>query len=99
MDDLQPRDFSFNAPYGACPDCDGLGFRKIVDAEALIEDPSLSVAGGVFGSLFGNSNYYPQILSAVCRHIGVSDRDALVGAAQEGAGRPSRRPGRQEDPR
>ena len=74
MDDLQPRDFSFNAPYGACPDCDGLGFRKIVDAEALIEDPSLSVAGGVFGSLFGNSNYYPQILSAVCRHIGVSDQ-------------------------
>ncbi len=74
MDDLQPRDFSFNAPYGACPDCDGLGFRKIVDAEALIEDPSLSVAGGVFGSLFGNSNYYPQILSAVCRHVGVSDQ-------------------------
>ena len=74
MDDLQPRDFSFNAPYGACPDCDGLGFRKIVDAEALIEDPSLSVAGGVFGSLFGNSNYYPQILAAVCRHIGVSDQ-------------------------
>ena len=74
MDDLQPRDFSFNAPYGACPDCDGLGFRKIVDAEALIEDPSLSVAGGVFGSLFGNSNYWPQILTAACKHIGVSDQ-------------------------
>jgi len=74
MDDLQPRDFSFNAPYGACPDCDGLGFRKIVDAEALIEGPSLSVAGGVFGSLFGNSNYWPQILTAACKHIGVSDQ-------------------------
>ena len=74
MDDLQPRDFSFNAPYGACPDCDGLGFRKIVDSEALIEDPSLSVAGGVFGSLFGNSNYWPQILTAACKHIGVSDQ-------------------------
>ena len=74
MDDLQPRDFSFNAPYGACPDCDGLGFRKIVDAEALIEDPSLSVAGGVFGGLFGNSNYWPQILTAACKHIGVSDQ-------------------------
>ena len=74
MDDLQPRDFSFNAPYGACPKCDGLGFRKIVDAEALIEDPSLSVAGGVFGSLFGNSNYWPQILTAACKHIGVSDQ-------------------------
>jgi len=74
ISDLQPRDFSFNAPYGACPDCDGLGFRKIVDAAVLIEDPSLSVADGVFGSLFGHSNYYPQILSAVCKHLGVSDQ-------------------------
>ena len=60
MDDPQPRDFSFNAPYGACPDCDGLGFRRVVDAEALIEDPSLSVADGVLGSFFGRSNYYPR---------------------------------------
>ena len=74
IDDLQPRDFSFNAPYGACPDCDGLGFRKVVDAEALIDDPSLSVAEGVFGSIFGHSNYYPQILSAVCAHLGASDQ-------------------------
>ena len=74
IDDLQPRDFSFNAPYGACPDCDGLGFRKVVDAEALIDDPSLSIAEGVFGSIFGHSNYYPQILSAVCAHLGASDQ-------------------------
>ena len=73
IDALQPRDFSFNAPYGACPDCDGIGTRRIVDAQALIEDPSLSVAGGVFGSIFGHSNYYPQILSAVCKHFDVSD--------------------------
>ena len=74
IDDLQPRDFSFNAPYGACPDCDGIGTRRIVEAQSLIEDPTLSVAGGVFGSIFGNSNYYPQVLSAVCRHVGVSDQ-------------------------
>ena len=72
IDDLQPRDFSFNAPYGACPECDGLGFKKTVDAEALIEDPSKSIADGVFGSLFGNSNYYPQIFAAVCKHFKVS---------------------------
>ncbi|MBR3316508.1 MAG: excinuclease ABC subunit UvrA [Atopobiaceae bacterium] len=70
IDDLQPRDFSFNAPYGACPDCDGLGTRRIVDAAALIEDPSLSIAEGVFGGIFGNSNYYPQILAAACQHLG-----------------------------
>ena len=71
IDDLQPRDFSFNAPYGACPECDGLGFKKVVDAEALIEDPSLSIDEGVFGSFFGKSNYYPQIFRALCAHLGV----------------------------
>ena len=72
MDDLQPRDFSFNAPYGACPDCDGIGTRRIVDAEAVIEDPALSVDEGVFGSIFAHSNYYPQVLAAVCRHMDAS---------------------------
>ena len=71
IDDLQPRDFSFNAPYGACPECDGLGFKKVVDAEALIEAPNLSVDEGVFGSFFGKSNYYPQIFHALCLHLGV----------------------------
>ena len=71
IDDLQPRDFSFNAPYGACPECDGLGFKKVVDAEALIDDPNLSIEEGVFGSFFGKSNYYPQILASVCSHLGV----------------------------
>ena len=71
IDDLQPRDFSFNAPYGACPDCDGIGTRRIVDAQALIEDPTQSVEGGVFGSIFGHSNYYPQVLNAVVRHFDV----------------------------
>ena len=71
IDDLQPRDFSFNAPYGACPECDGLGFKKVVDAEALIEDPNLSIDEGVFGSFFGKSNYYPQIFRALCLHLKV----------------------------
>ena len=78
MDDLQPRDFSFNAPYGACPDCDGLGFRKIVDAEALIEDPSLSVGQAVSSAASSATrNYWPQILAARCASTsGVSDPDA-----------------------
>ena len=73
IDDLQPRDFSFNAPYGACPDCDGLGTRRVVDAEALVEDPGKGVVDGAFGSFFGRSNYYPQIFAAVCRHMGVDE--------------------------
>lgn len=73
MDDLAPRDFSFNAPYGACPDCTGLGFRKEVDPDLVIPDRGLSIAQGVFTSLPGsNSNYYPQIFAAVAKHIGCS---------------------------
>ena len=70
IDDLQPRDFSFNAPYGACPECDGLGVHKTVDVEALIVDPDKPVGSGALGGIFGMSNYYPQVLDAVTRHLG-----------------------------
>lgn len=74
MDELQPRDFSFNAPYGACPDCDGLGVRRVVDASLLIEDENKSIEDGVFGDFFARSNYYPQIFSAICKHFNVSTK-------------------------
>lgn len=69
MDELQPRDFSFNAPYGACPDCAGLGSREEVDPSLLVPDPSLSVNEGVIVP-FATGNYYPQVLRAVCVHLG-----------------------------
>ena len=70
MDELNPRDFSFNAPYGACPDCLGLGFRKEVDPSLVIPDPSLSLAQGCVVSFSPSSNYYPQMFAAVARHLG-----------------------------
>ncbi len=69
MDELQPRDFSFNAPYGACPDCAGLGSREEVDSGLLVPDPSLSLNEGAIAP-FAAGNYYPQVLRAVCRHMG-----------------------------
>ena len=71
MDELQPRDFSFNAPYGACPDCLGIGSREEVDPSLVIPDPSLSIAGGALAP-FKSGNYYPQVLRAVCKHLGSS---------------------------
>lgn len=71
MDELQPRDFSFNAPYGACPDCLGIGSREEVDASLLVPDPSLSLDEGVIAP-FTSGNYYPQVLRAVAKHMGVS---------------------------
>lgn len=71
IDELEPRDFSFNAPYGACPDCLGLGFKNEVDPSLIIPNPSLSLAEGAF-TVFGvNSNYIPQVLAAVAQHLKV----------------------------
>ena len=69
MDELQPRDFSFNAPYGSCPDCAGLGSREEVDPGLLVPDPSLSLNEGAIAP-FATGNYYPQVLRAVCEHMG-----------------------------
>ncbi len=69
MDELEPRDFSFNAPYGSCPDCYGIGSTEEVDDSLLIADPALSIEEGVILP-FKSGNYYPQVLEAVVRHMG-----------------------------
>ncbi len=71
MAELEPRDFSFNAPYGACPECLGLGSREEVDPMLVIPDPSLSMNEGVIAP-FRSGNYYPQVLNAVLAHVGAS---------------------------
>jgi len=48
--DLEPRAFSFNSPYGACPECDGLGVRTTIDPERIVPDPSLSLGEGAIAS-------------------------------------------------
>ncbi len=72
MDELQPRDFSFNAPYGACPDCLGIGSREEVDASLVVPDPSLTLEEGAILP-FKSGNYYPQVLRAVARHMGTDE--------------------------
>ncbi|MDD5806583.1 MAG: excinuclease ABC subunit UvrA [Eggerthellales bacterium] len=69
IDTLQPRDFSFNAPYGACPDCSGIGSREEIDASLVVPDASLSISQGCI-QIFATGNYYPQILAHVCRFVG-----------------------------
>jgi excinuclease ABC subunit A len=72
LDDLAPRDFSFNAPYGACPDCLGLGSRLEADPELVVPDPTMTVAEGVLKPFSMAQNYYPQLLEAVMTHLGVN---------------------------
>ncbi|XEC95417.1 excinuclease ABC subunit UvrA [Paenibacillus tarimensis] len=72
IDELAPRMFSFNSPYGACPTCDGLGAKMIVDPDLLVPDLSKSIEDGAFEAWAGStSNYYPQFLDAVCKHYGI----------------------------
>ena len=72
MDVLQPRVFSFNAPYGACPDCFGIGSRNEVDPMLVVPDQTLSLAEGAIAP-FKSGNYYPQVLKAVLHHVGESE--------------------------
>ncbi|GGD91975.1 excinuclease ABC subunit UvrA [Paenibacillus nasutitermitis] len=78
IEELAPRMFSFNSPYGACPECDGLGARMIVDPDLLVPNLKKSIADGAFEAWAGStSNYYPQFLDSVCHHYGIK-RDIPV---------------------
>lgn len=72
VEELAPRMFSFNSPYGACPECDGLGAKMIVDPDLLVPDTTKSIDDAAFLAWAGStSNYYPQFLSAVCEHFDI----------------------------
>ncbi len=75
FDELQPRNFSFNSPYGACPTCDGLGTRLEVDAELVVPDPDLSIEEGAIAPWAGSRlEYWYRVLEAVAETHGFSLR-------------------------
>ncbi|NNU92535.1 excinuclease ABC subunit UvrA [Geobacillus sp. NFOSA3] len=76
--DLEPRMFSFNSPYGACPDCDGLGAKLEVDPDLVIPNDELTLREHAIAPWEPQSSqYYPQLLEAVCNHYGI-DMDVPV---------------------
>ncbi|EKE10672.1 MAG: excinuclease ABC, A subunit, partial [uncultured bacterium] len=71
---LEPRLFSFNSPYGACPACEGLGTKKEIDPELVIPDDTKTIAeGGIFPWNFKKNNYYGGVILSVCKHFGIAD--------------------------
>jgi excinuclease ABC subunit A len=73
FDELQPRNFSFNSPYGACQTCDGLGVRLEVDAALVVPDPDLSIADGALAPWSsGRIEYWDRVLDAVADSHGFS---------------------------
>lgn len=70
--ELEPRLFSFNAPFGACPDCDGLGVKLEVDMDLVIPDQSKTLRQGALIPWNPiSSQYYPQMLEQACLSFGI----------------------------
>ena len=73
IEEIEPRLFSFNSPFGACPSCGGLGVMRRMDAELVVPDTSRSLAGGAIAPWARSTAfYYRQTLEAVARHYGFS---------------------------
>jgi excinuclease ABC subunit A len=71
-DELEPRSFSFNSPFGACPECHGLGTRMEVDPELVVADPAATLGEGVIQPWSGAhvSEYFLRLLAALGQEMG-----------------------------
>ncbi|HZG13533.1 MAG TPA: excinuclease ABC subunit UvrA [Candidatus Bathyarchaeia archaeon] len=71
--ELEPRMFSFNSPFGACPECDGLGVKMEVDPDLVVPDGRKTLQEGAIEAWEPKSStYYQQLLESACRHYGIS---------------------------
>ncbi|MBI3707179.1 MAG: excinuclease ABC subunit A, partial [Proteobacteria bacterium] len=73
IEEIEPRLFSFNNPFGACPACDGLGVKMYFDPELVVPDPRLSLREGAIAPWAATpSQYYDQTLDGLARHYKIS---------------------------
>ena len=73
LGEISPRSFSFNSPYGACEDCHGLGYRKIITEELIIPDSSKTIAeGGIMPWTYSGVNYYGILLKNAAEYFDLS---------------------------
>jgi excinuclease ABC subunit A len=72
VDDLEPRSFSFNSPYGACPECTGLGIRKEVDPDLVVPDPDRTLADGAVApwSMGHTAEYFTRMMASLGDSMG-----------------------------
>ncbi len=74
FEELTPRQFSFNSPYGACPDCSGLGHRPEIDPELVVVNEELTIDEGAIHPFMGKQTYYPRLVSALARIVGFNTK-------------------------
>ncbi len=67
-EEIEPRLFSFNSPYGACPECSGLGTKLEIDPELIVPNPDISILDGAITSVNLQGTYYMQIIQSLARH-------------------------------
>ncbi|GAW29291.1 MULTISPECIES: excinuclease ABC subunit UvrA [unclassified Carboxydocella] len=70
IEEIAPRLFSFNSPFGACPECTGLGQKMEIDPELVIPDPEKSIAEGAILPYSSTNQWMWQLLAAVSKHFG-----------------------------
>jgi excinuclease ABC subunit A len=105
FDELSPRTFSFNSPYGACAQCEGLGTLRVLDVPRLIPDPTQSLADGAIPALARyTGSYYDRFIQKLCQthdipltvpyaELTLTQRDVLLYGAKEP---PKQKPKRQK---
>ena len=72
LKELEPRIFHFNTPYGACPDCKGLGVKLVIDKDLIMPDKNISIKDGGIKTLGDdNDNMYYKRLECCCNHYGI----------------------------
>ena len=82
--ELEPRLFSFNAPFGSCPDCDGLGIKLEVDLDLVVPDDRLTLREGALAPWNPiSSNYYPQMLEQAMIQFGIDMDQPFSDLSQE----------------
>ncbi|CAB4338416.1 MAG: excinuclease ABC subunit UvrA [Actinobacteria bacterium] len=74
FEELEPRSFSFNSPFGACPECSGIGTKLEVDNELIIPDDSISINDGAIAPWSGgqSSDYFLRLLEALAKDVSFS---------------------------
>ena len=85
MEELEPRMFSFNNPFGMCPTCNGLGFNKSIDPDLIIPNKELSIEEGGLApySTSGEGTYYNQIFKTLAKDNGFSIKEPLKNAPKK----------------
>ncbi len=69
--ELEPRMFSFNAPFGACPECKGLGFKNAISEDLLVPDKDKSINEGAIATLSDDQNIFYNDLKTACNHYNI----------------------------